>query len=468
MSNLSSEKTLCENGKDNEISCLNNCLLPARLELPMNYGKLNVVDGYDRTADTLEHQMDTINKDDAVTNMTGSPDWSEVVYARKRHNADNLENHAKRVNRDPRHRHSKLSFVGQNRFEPLSENDSSSAAEPRISTNPQEPSRSSTLKTTDLRPPPIHLMTEVNFNELRKYLNNIIDPASYYFVSTRSGVTIYPSTSDTYRSLVRCFREKDAQFHTYQLADDKPYRVVIRGLHSTLVESEIATELTEQGFPVRAVTNILSREKVKLPLFYVDLEPNSSNGNIYNLKSLFQTKITIEAPRKSRDIVQCSRCQRYGHTRKYCNLPARCVKCAGQHITSTCTKLSNTPATCALCGLAHPANYRGCSVHQALKQRRRAITEITHNRPGTLNNRPKNGAAGYSVPQTMTTPINPHRSSSLTYSQAVSPPQHVQQPPEGNIVSSISLFITEMKQLISPMINLMSQLIQVLLEKHAN
>ncbi|KAF4528790.1 hypothetical protein B566_EDAN017315, partial [Ephemera danica] len=40
----------------------------------------------------------------------------------------------------------------------------------------------------------------------------------------------------------------------------------------------------------------------------------------------------------------------------------RCVKCAGQHLTSACTREKNatSPPKCVKCGGEHPASYKGC------------------------------------------------------------------------------------------------------------
>lgn len=51
--------------------------------------------------------------------------------------------------------------------------------------------------------------------------------------------------------------------------------------------------------------------------------------------------------------------------------PYRCVKCAQAHKTSDCPKKDrNTPATCALCNGAHPANYKGCEVYKEILARK--------------------------------------------------------------------------------------------------
>jgi hypothetical protein len=90
-------------------------------------------------------------------------------------------------------------------------------------------------------------------------------------------------------------------------------------------------------------------------------------------------KITVEAPRPKKHIVQCTRCQSYGHTKAYCAKPYACVKWGGNHNTTTCTKTLNTPAKCALCGGNHPASYKGCDVYKNLQQNRgKSFNQITH------------------------------------------------------------------------------------------
>ena len=54
-----------------------------------------------------------------------------------------------------------------------------------------------------------------------------------------------------------------------------------------------------------------------LNLFFVDLEP-AANKDVYNIPTL--KNIQIEPPRVNKtNVVQCARCQQYGHTKTYCN-----------------------------------------------------------------------------------------------------------------------------------------------------
>ncbi|KAI5699682.1 hypothetical protein M8J76_005255 [Diaphorina citri] len=90
-----------------------------------------------------------------------------------------------------------------------------------------------------------------------------------------------------------------------------------------------------------------------------------------SMKYIYHTKVIIEPPKKKTGLVQCMRCQQYGHTKNDCMRPWRCVKCASNHKTTDCPKTDrNTPATCVLCLEEHPANFKGCSVYLEILKRK--------------------------------------------------------------------------------------------------
>ncbi|GBP96219.1 Nucleic-acid-binding protein from transposon X-element [Eumeta japonica] len=89
--------------------------------------------------------------------------------------------------------------------------------------------------------------------------------------------------------------------YTYMLKSERPYRVVLRGLHSSEDTTEIKEILKENGHEVRQIVNVRHRtSKEPLPLFYVDLEPKSNNRDIFNLKYLNHMKVTFEPPYKKK------------------------------------------------------------------------------------------------------------------------------------------------------------------------
>lgn len=179
-----------------------------------------------------------------------------------------------------------------------------------------------------------------------------------------------------YRKVRSFLNEKHVSYFT----SEKPFRVVIRGLHPQTDKAEIIAALLDFGHEVREVTNVVIKKKidtkkngekiaVPLPLFFVALEPKENNKNIYDLKALIHQRISIEAPHKKKEVPQCKNCQQFGHTRKYCQKPAKCVKCGNPHRTEECKKSMKTTAKCANCAGNHTAIWKGCETYQAAQQK---------------------------------------------------------------------------------------------------
>jgi hypothetical protein len=399
-------------------------------------------------------------------------DWKQMVSRKQKRKSetdltqtnDNISacKISAKSSRDPRlNRNNIESIVSPNSFELLSE--MRDDAEPVIAETQND--------TEKVRPPPIHLKTEINYLELKGLLSQVSGPESFSCKATSSGITIYPTNSSAYRSIVKYLRQKNALFYTYQLGEDKSLRVVLRGLHPSIEEEAIKNDLIAKGFKVRSVTNVLSRDKVKLPLFFVDLDPEKSSEEIFKVNSLFQLKIQVEHPRQKHQIVQCTRCQRYGHTKGYCTLPPRCVKCAGPHSSQQCTKSRETPAMCALCQGNHPASYRGCNIHKELQNRRSPVLSARLQKETPSPRVPEAGDFPPLQPSATSLPArnftagpryNPHRQSSISYSQVTQSHENTH-PQQTDLSNQISSFMSEMKSILTPLITLMSQLINVLL-----
>ncbi|CAG5030610.1 unnamed protein product [Parnassius apollo] len=179
----------------------------------------------------------------------------------------------------------------------------------------------------------------------------------------RSGhiIKLMPVDIETYKTIRDNLIKNNINHYTYKLKSEKTYRVVIRGLHASENIDMIKEELQAKGHAVRQIVNVLHRTtKEKLPLYFVDLEPQANNKDIFSIKYINHVKVTIEAPYKKKEVLQCKRCQRFGHCKNQCFRPFRCVKCGNDHPTSACTKTPESEAVCANCQGKHPASYKGC------------------------------------------------------------------------------------------------------------
>ena len=95
----------------------------------------------------------------------------------------------------------------------------------------------------------------------------------------------------THRKLVRYFKYNNIFYHTYQLKEERAYRIVIKYLHHSTDTEDIKQELFELGHNVRNIINAQHRTtKEPLNVFFVDLEPAEKKKELYNIKAL-QNKI---------------------------------------------------------------------------------------------------------------------------------------------------------------------------------
>ncbi|KAK2580368.1 hypothetical protein KPH14_001000 [Odynerus spinipes] len=182
-------------------------------------------------------------------------------------------------------------------------------------------------------------------------------------IEANNTVRIQPETTSDYRKIRQKLEQLGIEYNTFQLKEDRPFRVVIRNLHPTTDPENIAEELRELGHNTSKLPyNVKHRvTKQPLPIFFVDLIPKENNKDIYSLSKLQYTKITVEPPRIKKELVQCKRCQRHGHTQKYCTRTPRCVKCTGDHFSTECSRNTRDEnVRCTNCGEKHPAVYKGC------------------------------------------------------------------------------------------------------------
>ncbi|GBP66444.1 Nucleic-acid-binding protein from transposon X-element [Eumeta japonica] len=153
------------------------------------------------------------------------------------------------------------------------------------------------------KPEPIFVTGVLDINALRNKLKEITTTDDYTMTTLKSGhiVKIMPTNIEIYKSIREKFISDNISHYTYMLKSERPYRVVLRGLHSSEDTTEIKEILKENGHEVRQIVNVRHQtSKEPLPLFYVDLEPKSNNRDIFNLKYLNHMKVTFEPPYKKK------------------------------------------------------------------------------------------------------------------------------------------------------------------------
>ena len=327
-------------------------------------------------------------------------------------------------------------------------------------------------------PPPIIVNGIENFVRLRSELIKLIGSENFLFKSSTNNLKILTKNSDSYRSVVKFLDDQGAEYHTYQQRENKAFRIVVRNIHPSTPTNEVGIAIQEIGFTIRQVVNVRHKiTKLALPIFFVDLEPAEINKDIFHVTSILHTKIKIEEPHKRRELVQCYNCQKYGHSKTYCSHPPRCVGCAANHPSSSCNKTKDQPPTCALCGGNHPANYRGCTVHKDLQKFKNSPKTILKYNVNS-NSYVKEGKTSADI--IPSDPPNFNFNDDKTFPNlSQTHPQNIPKssnpnlnshthntPPENNLTSQLSSFITELKSIINPLIQLLTTVINKLILKN--
>jgi len=371
-------------------------------------------------------------------------------------------------------------FSTTNRYSCLATEDNLVTTHPPQTPLPQAPSNEASDVTNEPvkpppSPPPITVHGVLDFVALRNDFIKLLGADNFLFKSSSNDLKILTKNSDSYRAVINYLNKNKAEYHTYQQRENKAFRVVVRNIHPSTPLNEIGIAIQEIGFTVRQVANVRHKiSKKNLPLFFVDLEPAEINKDIFHVTSILHTKIRVEEPHKRREIIQCQNCQKYGHSKSYCSHPPRCVRCAEFHASSSCTKSIDQPPTCALCGGNHPANYRGCMVHKDLQKFNSSTKKNVYpinsvNKGEVSDDKHPSDLPNFNINDTKAFP-NLSNNNSRNYSQNLksnpnSNSNTTNIPPENVLTTQFSSFLSELKLIINPLIQLLTTVINKLILK---
>jgi hypothetical protein len=108
-------------------------------------------------------------------------------------------------------------------------------------------------------------------------------------------------TPDTYRKIVSHCKERNTYYHTYQLKEERAFRLVLKHLHYASKLDDNKQELISLVHVVRNITNVkhnLTKEPLKI--FYIDIEPAANNKDIYAINAIQNKIIKFEPPHSNK------------------------------------------------------------------------------------------------------------------------------------------------------------------------
>lgn len=227
-----------------------------------------------------------------------------------------------------------------------------------------------TPQKTETKISPIIVRDKTKWTEIsRKLTDKNIHYTKAKLIQT--GIQIEPTTEDDYRRIYKTLKDYNTQFYTYQLRSEQTLKVVLRGVIQEITEDEIRDDLTLNGFPVTKVTRMNGR-RGPAPLVLIEIPREYSS--IYQITKVCNLTVTTETLNNRTGIVQCHRCQLFGHVQKHCYSEYRCLKCGDGHSTHECTKPLTLAAKCANCGGEHLSSSLEC-IRNPNKKRLTTVTQ---------------------------------------------------------------------------------------------
>lgn len=179
---------------------------------------------------------------------------------------------------------------------------------------------------------------------------------------TTNNINIYVHNYTDHKKIKTLLNNRGIQFYTHTPANERTHAFVLRGLDCDPDPNDIQEELVHRyDLEVIRVSKMIT---TRCPLFLVITQNNITQKQLEKINIINYTKVSWERHQNKKIIIQCYRCQRWGHATANCQMNAKCLKCVGDHHTRECKKPDTTPATCVNCGEDHPANSIECRVYK--------------------------------------------------------------------------------------------------------
>lgn len=220
-------------------------------------------------------------------------------------------------------------------------------------------------------PPPIVLKGSLkSLSDIKRRLREECGITKVTFKYTRFNTLILVDNETDYNNLLKYFKEEQTdtankilEFHTYTPSTKKTHAFVVRGLDFHPEPDEVKSAfLHEYDIEISSVYQMHTKFR---PLYMIVTSSAITQKYLQStVKYILNVRVYIEERKNVRRIIQCHRCQEWGHATSNCYRLPRCLKCAAGHATKDCKKPKDADPKCCNCGEKHPANATVCKVYQ--------------------------------------------------------------------------------------------------------
>lgn len=194
----------------------------------------------------------------------------------------------------------------------------------------------------------------------------------------RIGIKVVLPTIENYLTAKQFLDTNNAEYYTFDIPSEKPFKAVIRGLPIMNVE-EIKSDLEDRYKLKPLAVFPMSRHNRMMEfrdcLYLVHFPKGSVTLGALKAARVIQNIIVAwEGYRgANKDVTQCMRCLNFGHGTRNCRLKARCNICTLGHITDSCPSkdADDIEIKCVNCGGSHRSTDRACPKRNEYKNIRK-------------------------------------------------------------------------------------------------
>ncbi|GFV64497.1 nucleic-acid-binding protein from transposon X-element [Trichonephila clavipes] len=171
-------------------------------------------------------------------------------------------------------------------------------------------------------------------------------------------IKLYTNNSDDYELLQDAVEKLKYQFFIIKPKNERPIKVVVKGLPKDTETRDIPQNLIELRFTVDKVIQLVGKiTKQPLLVFLINLPRNIHNLNIFHFTRLCYLTVRVVGY-DSKGVTQCYSCNKFHHTAENCHFTLRCLKCGEAHQTRDCAIKRLEKTYCINCHVyGHMANY---------------------------------------------------------------------------------------------------------------
>ena len=238
--------------------------------------------------------------------------------------------------------------------------------------NGSEPKPKPEVSKLALRRLPPLIIHDAIFEYVKKKLDAL--RCDYEIAWGMDTFRVVPKSYDAREKVEAVVAECGGHFYTFTEKCLRPRSYLIRGLPSFYDCHRILSclqKLALKDVEFISVDRVVTKASLVggSPSGLFKLKARSKKADeLLNCKLIDRMRVKIVPFVAERDVLQCYKCQRVGHTSVNCQMPRRCVKCTLPHGKEQCQvnrQNGRQFLKCALCNGKHTANSSVCSVRNA-------------------------------------------------------------------------------------------------------